>query len=211
MSTATAIPYFDEPNQILCGLTVPHIFEEQAEEAHKSIVDRYYTRYYFVREDAPDEDHLVLIHSNRICLVSLAPNHVALSKPISRVDFNIGNCDRSDNRVKGKGKKGAMALQPTSALAMVHCEDGSQYKVFSCITGKLIEVNETLATGVNVSAGAWDDGYGYVAILLPKMDMMERIKTSLLTEQQYKELRSSDKVPLLVDVGGGSDTAVRVE
>ena len=102
--------FFSEPNQILCGLTVPHIFEEKAEERHKSIVDRYYTRYFFVREDAPDEDHLVLIHSNRICLVGLAPSHIALQKEIVRVDFDIGNCDRSDNRVKGKRKKGAMIL-----------------------------------------------------------------------------------------------------
>lgn len=189
--TATTItaPYFDEPNQILCGLSVPHIFEEQAELQHKCIVDRYYTRYYYVREDAPDEDHLVLIHSNRICLVGFAPTHIALTKGVDRVDFNIGNCDRSDNRVKGKGKKGAMALQPTSALAMVHCKDGSQYKVFSCVTGKLIEVNENLGKNTSDTA-SWDEGNGYVAIILPKIEMAEAIKESLLTEEQYKEKRT---------------------
>lgn len=184
MSTAT---YFNEPNQILCGVTVPHIFEEHAELQHKSIVDRYYTRFYFVREDAPEEDHLVLIHSNRICLVGLAPKHVAMQKGVSRVDFNIGNCDRSDNKVKGKSKKGAMALQPTSALAMVHCTDGSQYKVFSCLTGKLVEVNERLAENVEISSRG--EGDSYIAIVLPKIDMMEAIRASLLSEEQYKALR----------------------
>lgn len=187
MSTATAAPYFDEPNQILCGVTVPHIFEEHAEEQHKAIVDRYYTRFYFVRENAPDEDHLVLIHSNRICLVGLAPSHAALAKEIMRVDFNIGNCDRSENKVKGKSKKGAMLLQPTSALAMVHCSDGSQYKVFSCLTGKLVEVNEALGQSPEICAKG--EGDGYIAIVLPKIDMMEAIKGSLLSEEQYRELR----------------------
>lgn len=180
--------FFNEPNQILCGITVPHIFEENAENQHKSIVDRYYTRYYFVREDAPAEDHLVLIHSNRICLIGLAPNHAALQKVITGVDFNIGNCDRSDNKVKGKSKKGAMALQPTSALAMVNCSDGSQYKVFSCITGKLVEINESLEKTTSVLA---QEGDGYIAIVLPKIDNMNAIKESLLTEGQYKELRNS--------------------
>ena len=181
--------FFSEPNQILCGLTVPHIFEEKAEERHKSIVDRYYTRYFFVREDAPDEDHLVLIHSNRICLVGLAPSHIAPQKEIVRVDFDIGNCDRSDNRVKGKRKKGAMILQPSSALAMVHCSDGSQYKVFSCVGGKLVEVNELL--GGSPGTIKKGEGDGYVAIVLPKLESSEAVKGALLSEEQYKELRGS--------------------
>lgn len=180
-----SIAYFDEPNQILCGLKVPHIFEEHAEEQHKFIVDRYYTRYYYVRDDAPDEDHLVLIHSNRICLIGLAPSHIALRKEITSVDFNIGNCDRSDNRVKGKSKKGAMALQPFTALAMVHCSDGSQYKVFSCVTGKLVEVNEALSRAPAETL-ARGEGDGFIAIVLPKIDKKEAIRDALLTEEQYK-------------------------
>lgn len=182
--------YFSEANQILCGLSVPHIFEEKAEESHKPIVDRYYTRYYFVRPEEPDQDHLVLMHSNRICLIGLAPNHVAFTKEITAIDFNIGNCDRSENKVKGKSKKGAMALQPTSALAMVQCADGAQYKVFSCITGKLVEVNESLVKSKQAKELLHREGDGFIAIVLPKIDMLETIKASLMTEEQYKALRS---------------------
>lgn len=187
----TEAVFFDEPNQVLCGVQVPHIFEEQAEVSHKSIVDRYFTRYYFVHPDGGDqEDHLVLIHSNRICLIGFAPRHVAFSKEISGIDFNIGNFDRSENKVKGKSKKGAMALQPSSALAMVRCSDGSQYKVFSCITGKLIEVNEMLSkTPRPLNELLGKEGDGFVAIVLPKIDKLESIKDSLLTEDEYKKLR----------------------
>lgn len=172
-------------------MPVPHIYEEKTEESHKPIVDRYYTRYYYVRPEEPDQDHLVLMHSNRICLIGLAPSHVAFTKNITGVEFNIGNCDRSENKVKGKSKKGAMALQPTSALAMVQCDDGSEYKVFSCVTGKLVEVNESLLVK---SKGAHDllnrEGDGFIAIVLPKIDMLEAIKGTLLTEEKYKALRS---------------------
>lgn len=183
--------YFEEPNQILCGMKVPHIYEEKAEESHRPIVDRYYTRYYFVRPEEPDQDHLVLMHSNRICLIGLAPNHVAFTKDITAVDYNIGNCDRSENRVKGKSKKGGMALQPTSALAMVQCADGAEYKVFSCVTGKLVEVNEMLVSQPKLAKELLPrEGDGFIAIVLPKIDMVEAIKGSLLTEEQYKVLRS---------------------
>lgn len=181
--------YFNEPNQVLCGIQVPHIFEEHAQDSHKPIVDRYFTRYYFIPQDTTDQDHLVLIHSNRICLIGLAPQHVALTKRINKLDYNIGNCDRSENKVKGKSKKGAMALQPTSALAMVHCTDGSQYKVFSCITGKLIEVNEALIKSATPDELLRREGDGFIAILLPKIEMMDAIKGSLLSEEQYKALR----------------------
>lgn len=190
-SLNTPTPYFDEPNQILCGIKVPHIFQEGAEESHKPIVDRYFTRYYFIPPNTTDQDHLVLIHSNRICMVGLAPQHVAFTKGgITSVDFNIGNCDRRENRVKGKSKKGAMPLQPTSALAMVHCADGSQYKVFSCVTGKLIEVNEMLVNS-NPADLLPREGDGYVAIVLPRLEKADAIKDSLLTEEQYREKRSS--------------------
>ena len=42
-------------------------------ETYKTVEDRYYTRFFYQQEDG--EDQVVLVHSNRICLVSIAPNH----------------------------------------------------------------------------------------------------------------------------------------
>lgn len=181
--------FFKEPNQILCGISVPHIYEEEAEERHKPIVDRYFTRYYFTRESHPEEDHLVLFHSNRVCLVGLASNHVAFRKGIESINYNIGHCDRSQNQVKGKGKKGGMNLQATSGLAIVTCSDGTEYKVCSSITGKLIEINENLVGNEKLNDLLKKEGDGFVAIVLPKIENCDLVKEQLLTEDQYKQLR----------------------
>lgn len=153
-----------------------------------SLVDRYFTRFYYRKSDADNEDHQVLIHSNRLCLVGLAPSHIAFTKGIKSVDFNIGNIDRSQNQCSGKGKKGAMILQPTSALAIVTCKDDTQYKVVSCITGKLIEVNERLIKHPDMLA---QEGDGYVAICLPKIENSDVIKQTLISEESYKTLSSN--------------------
>ena len=52
-------------------------------ETYKTVEDRYYTRFFYQQEDG--EDQVVLVHSNRICLVSIAPNHPGVfSQIISR-------------------------------------------------------------------------------------------------------------------------------
>jgi hypothetical protein len=42
-------------------------------EPYKTVEKRYYSRFFYQQEEG--EDQVVLIHSNRICLVSIAPNH----------------------------------------------------------------------------------------------------------------------------------------
>lgn len=81
-------------------------------EEYQSVVDRYFKRYYFIpkssiKTDASNtenQDHLILFHSNRICLIAISKNHVAFQKGIKEITYDIGNCDRSRNQVSGKGK-----------------------------------------------------------------------------------------------------------
>lgn len=154
---------------------------------HPSVVDRFFTRYYQVLPDKL-EDHLVLYHSNRICLVGLAKSHIAFKKGIESIRYDIGNCDRGKNAVKGKGKKGGMPLQPNSTIAIVKCTDGTEYRVQSCITGKLIEVNKRLLDNVDLLGV---EGMGHVAIVLPKPEHCADIKESLFTQLQYNMLRTT--------------------
>lgn len=176
--------YFDEPPHIICGLTVPSIVNDFNADC-PSVVDRFFSKYYYRLPDTEDEDHLILFHSNRVCLVGLAPSHIALEKGITAVNYNIGNCDRSMNVCSGKGKKGAMNLQPPSALAILTCRDGSEYKVLSCVTAKLIEVNGNIAERPELLAIPGD---GYVAVCLPKPENCEAIKAGLLSVDQYAVL-----------------------
>lgn len=118
--------HFVEQPMSIGGHNVPSICNDFNVD-HPSVVDRFFTRYYYRRPkptagpDAIDnEDHLVLFHSNRICLIGLAPSHVAVRKGVRSVDYNIGNLDRSKNLCSGKGKKGAMNLQVSDPLLLEH-------------------------------------------------------------------------------------------
>lgn len=149
-----------------------------------SVVDRYYSRFYKKFSERPDEDHIILFHSNRICLIGLAKSHIALKKGITEVIFDVGNADRSLNKVTGKGKKGGMNMQPDSCLAIVRCNDGSEYKVLSCINGKLIEVNPRIVKNPDLML---IEGDGYVGIVLPKPEKCEDLKKSLMTQMDYED------------------------
>lgn len=184
--------YFNEEQHLVDGRECPSIINDFDENC-PGLVDRYFTRFYYRKSDTENEDHQILIHSNRICLVGLAPSHIAFVKGIKSVDFNIGNTDRRENHCSGKGKKGAMNLQPSSALAIITCNDDTQYKIISCITGKLIEVNERLIDNPELLA---QEGNGYVAICLPKIENSDVIKQNLISEESYQrtlsDLRCTD-------------------
>jgi glycine cleavage system H lipoate-binding protein len=151
-----------------------------------SVVDRYFTRFYHKKQSAngDNEDHLVLYHTNKLCLIGLAKSHIALAKGIVSINYKIGNSDRSLNVVKGKHKKGGMNLQPDTALALVTCKDGSEYKVFSCITSRLLETNERLESNPDKLA---IEGTGYIAVVQIKPENCEKIKSSLTSHDDYTE------------------------
>lgn len=177
--------YFQPNTEIICGKEVPPITEShQFADDYPTVVERFFSKHYYCRDNAVDEVHTILHHSNRICLIGLDISHVAVKKGIKSINFDVGNCDRSKNQVSGKGKRGAMNLQPSSMLAIVTCNDDSEYKVVSCITGKLVEINERLGNNPELIG---KDGYGYVAIVLPKMDKCADIISGLLTESDYQQ------------------------
>jgi len=152
---------------------------------YPSIVDRYFTRFFLSKktpETNDNEDHIVLFHSNRLYLIGLAKSHIAFTKGIKSISYNIGNCDRSHNQVKGKKKKGGMNLQPSTAIAIVTCKDNSEYKIISCITGRLIEVNDRLVHDLEKLS---IEGTGYIAVILCKPENCDKIKNSLVFDENY--------------------------
>ena len=62
------------------------------------------------RKLSTDQDHVkVLLHSNGICVLTLAPSHPILAEKakVKTVDFQVSKkVNRLQNSVKGKGKKG---------------------------------------------------------------------------------------------------------
>lgn len=154
----------------------------------KSVVERYFTRIF--KTDIMGkfcEDQCVLQHSNKICVITVAPSHPLLGcKQIVKVDFQVStNVNRLDNKVSGKGKKGAQHLQPESLICEVISSDGSKYSLYSCIKGKLVEVNEELVTKPQLLLEK-PETEGYLAVVLPKLT--ENILDGLLTKEEYEQL-----------------------
>lgn len=161
-------------------------------ERNLSMTERYFTpRFVLNASGIEGEDHCVLFHSNKICIVTLAPSHPVLAqqKTVTKLDFQVSTkVDRSKNKVSGKGKHGAQFLQTNSTLCFVECSDGSRYSVCSCVQGKLVEVNENLLTSPGLLT-SHPTAEGYIAIVLPNIGKSGKHKDELMTQEEYEKTR----------------------
>ena len=98
-------------------------------EDYKTVTERYYTKFYCVDQDRDKhQDILVLNHSNKICLITLAPTHpvIANKLKVNKVNFEVSKkIDRKSNKTSGKSKKGGQALEHNSILAVIETDSGS--------------------------------------------------------------------------------------
>lgn len=155
---------------------------------YQNFSERYYTPRYCLDVGEKQSDYCVLFHSNKICVITLAPSHPILvnKKKIVKINFQISTkVDRLSNKVSGKGKHGAQKLQPSSPIFFVECSDGSNYSICSCVPGKLVEINEKLIDNPNLLVECPSDK-GYIAVVLPPIAASERYRKELLTVEQYK-------------------------
>uniref|UniRef100_A0A1B6C9I2 Protein Abitram n=1 Tax=Clastoptera arizonana TaxID=38151 RepID=A0A1B6C9I2_9HEMI len=158
-------------------------------QEYQDVCTRYYTSRYSIDVSEKYSDFCILFHSNKICVITLAPSHpiIAEKKDIVKIDFKVSsNVDRLTNKVSGKGKHGAQILQPLSPLFFVECSDKSKYTMYSCISGKLIEINDNLVQNPNLLVQNPMDK-GYIAIVLPPIRHGEKYRDQLLTPEKYKE------------------------
>ncbi|KAF3524837.1 hypothetical protein F2Q69_00051691, partial [Brassica cretica] len=143
---------------------------------------------YFITDfTKPGHDHYIYRHANGLCVVGLAPTHIAFKDQggITNIDFNVGKSDRSVLKVSGKRKKNAMRSESNTALCKVSTAIDS-YIVRCCVKGSLLEVNERLIKQphlLNSSA----DREGYIAIIMPRPVDWTKNKESLITLEEYKD------------------------
>lgn len=53
-------------------------------------IERYYRKFYERRPDKPREDLCVLAHSNKVCLITLVPDHIALEHgPVQKLEYVV--------------------------------------------------------------------------------------------------------------------------
>ncbi|KAL2080050.1 hypothetical protein ACEWY4_023843 [Coilia grayii] len=158
-----------------------------------SVIDRYYTRWY--RTDLKGnacEDHCILQHSNRICVITLAETHPILQngQSIKSINYQISaGCSRLNNKVSGKSKRGGQFLTEYAPLCRITCTDGKEYTIFSCIRGRLVEVNEDILTRPELLLEK-PSTEGYIAVILPKFEESKSVTEGLLNREQYEEVIS---------------------
>ncbi|XP_075865020.1 protein Abitram isoform X1 [Microcebus murinus] len=157
---------------------------EAAEPVVPSLVDRYFTRWYKADvKGKPCEDHCILQHSNRICVITLAGSHPVLQsgKTIKSISYQIStNCSRLQN-------KGAQFLTELAPLCKIYCSDGEEYTISSCVRGRLMEVNENILHKPSILQEK-PSTEGYIAVVLPKFEESKSITEGLLTQKQYEEI-----------------------
>ncbi|XP_039294824.1 protein Abitram [Nilaparvata lugens] len=179
----------DNNSEILGNSVEPIENSYNKTEIFPSVVDRYYTKRYVLDVGHKFGDYCILFHSNRICVVTLAPSHPirSMRKSIESLDFQIStSIDRLDNRVSGKSKRGAQRLDVNSALCFAKCADGEIHKICAGIPGKLVEINENLPENPSLLVEC-PETEGFVAIVLPSIPTSERFKAELMNYEQYLE------------------------
>ncbi|KAG0452774.1 hypothetical protein HPP92_025204 [Vanilla planifolia] len=186
MSSALSVKR-DEEDEELHALLVPEL--KDLPRTPPSAVEFNFVRYYVVDFLKPGHDQYVYRHANGLCVIGLAPTHLALKEEggVSSIDFNVGKSDRSEIKVTGKRKRNAQHFQSNTALCSVRA-NGVLYTVRCCVKGSLLEVNDRLIKNpnlLNLSA----DREGYIAIMMPKPADWLKIKGSFLSFEDYRKLR----------------------
>ncbi|RLN08766.1 FAM206 family protein [Panicum miliaceum] len=156
-----------------------------------SAVEANFARYFIADFMNPGHDQYVYRHPNGLCVVGLAPAHVAFKEEggITAVDFNVGKSDRSEMKVTGKRKRNAQHLQENSALCKV-CVNDKSFVVRCCVKGSLLEINDRLIKQPDLLNTA-ADREGYIAIFQPKPADWLKIKDKFLNYEDYRNLRGA--------------------
>ncbi|XP_010018849.1 PREDICTED: protein Simiate, partial [Nestor notabilis] len=127
---------------------------------------------------------------SRICVITLAEAHPLLQsgKTIKSINYQISaNCSRLQNKVSGKSKRGAQFLTELAPLCRISSTDGEEYTIYSCIRGRLIEVNENILSNPTILQEK-PSTEGYIAVVLPKFEESKSITQGLLTQKEYEEV-----------------------
>ncbi|KAE8057289.1 hypothetical protein FH972_013993 [Carpinus fangiana] len=171
----------------LRGLLVPDV--RNLPLTPPSAVESNFVSYFAPDLMKPGHDQYVYRHANGLCVIGLAPAHIAFKDQggITAVDFNVGKSDRSVIKVTGKRKKNAQHFEPNTALCKV-CTNDASYIVRCCVKGSLLEVNDRLIEQPGL-LNSLADREGYIAIIMPKPADWLKIKGSFLGLEEYRKLR----------------------
>ncbi|XP_059636975.1 uncharacterized protein LOC132279063 [Cornus florida] len=186
-SESTQQQQYSEEEEELRKLLVPDV--QSLPLAPPCAVESNFAVYFYPDFMKPGHDQYVYRHVNGLCVIGLAPTHLAFRDKggVTAVDFNVGKSDRSGIKVTGKRKKNAQHFESNTALCKV-CTNDASYIARCCVKGSLLEVNDRLIKQpelLNSSA----DREGYIAIIMPKPADWLKVKPLLFGFEDYKKLK----------------------
>jgi len=131
------------------------------------------------------EETLVMLHSNKLCVVSLSKYHPVVrgNKTVVKVEYDskvLGN------KCSGKNKRGALVMGSRSTLCRISTQCGATYTVACGARGKLVQINERLASSPDLCrqyASA-----GFLAVILPRLDDVPALLEMLPSREQFEDL-----------------------
>jgi hypothetical protein len=150
---------------------------------YPSVIERYYTKYY--RKNVHNElnnDTLVLVHSNHVCVLMLSEQHPIIEK--SLIINSIESLACVNQSMSGKSKRGADYVQPNKLLYRIKCEENQNFTICASIKGRLVELNDEILKTPKLLQEK-PHGEGYLAIFIPSLKDGENNIKSLMTEQDY--------------------------
>lgn len=163
-------------------------------EKHQNYINRYFTKKFHVNATEKFNDLCFLVHSNRLCVITLAPSHPIVRDKIKieKIDFQVSkNVNRLENKTSGKRKRNAQILTKAAPICFVECENDKRYTISSPVQGKLLEINDQLPTSPEVLQSCYLDNYHkqcYIAIVIPKHDVpVEELTKGLLSLDEYEK------------------------
>lgn len=134
------------------------------------------------------KETLVMVHSNKLCVVSLSPYHpiVRDNKTVAKVEYEVFGIDRLSNKVSGKGKRGAQVMGSKATLCRIHASDGTSYDITCGARGKLIQVNEKLLEKPDL-ARSQCGAEGWLGVVLPSLQHFDGLMAALMPANRYEE------------------------
>lgn len=173
---------------------IPSIEETIDFEHHKDYLDRFFTLRYCIDFNQEYNDFCILVHSNKLCVVTLAPSHplVCQDIEIKKINFQVSkNINRLDNKTSGKHKRNAQNLNQTAPLCFVECGNDKVFTIYSTVPGKLLEMNDQLENDPQKIRECSPEFYHkqcYVAIILPSIrHTIDSLNKHFLTPEEYEK------------------------
>lgn len=163
---------------------------------YPSFIERYFTKYYRTNvHNESKNDLLVLVHSNRICVLTLSEHHpiIANNLTVERVE-PLTSINQS---MSGKSKRGADYVQPNKLLYRIVCSENQQFIICAGIKGRLVEMNEQIVENPSLIQTK-PQGEGFLAVFIPSLRDGELNIQSLMSEDEYQRSKQNDSNTTIV-------------